>query len=198
MIFNLRLTFLFLFFVLGLFACTGEEEASEVQEFVSETTIVTGAYPLLDESCIEIMEQLQICTTVDSILDMPPCSNEYFRVFDYRPKKEWEEGFIVEMIPGLYGSPVHQVVIIQRHLGKYRIVNQYLGHMIELRTNFIGFSDLLIGYDDPELGVVAIKHVWEGDKYEPVDVEEINDHFVKPEMKDSVNNVLLPAFNAGH
>lgn len=186
------------FFILSSCSGDGSELSTEMEEFVSETTIVTDAYPALDESCKSIMEDLQICTLNDTVTDFPPCSNEYFRVFDYLPKKDWEEGFIVEMIPGLYGSPVHQVVIIRRHLGKYQIVNQYLGHMLELRTTFNGYSDLLIGYDDPDLGVVAIRHEWQGDKYDPVDVEEINNHFVKAEMKDSVNAIFLPAFNAGH
>lgn len=190
------------FTLLGLLiSCSGEEEVDEVkpsEQFVSEVTIVDTLYPVLDETCTDIMDKLEICTLSDTVLDRPPCSNEFFRVFDYRPNKEWDEGFIVEMIPGLYGSPVHQVVIIEQYLGKYRIVNQYLGHMMEIRTHFTGYSDLLIGYTDPDIGVVAIKHVWQGDKYEPVDVEEINDHFVKPEMKDSINNIFLPAFSAGH
>jgi hypothetical protein len=190
---------LFLSLLFSIFSCSGEGDASdESDNFVSETIFVTEAYPPIDETCKDIMHELEICTLVDTILERPPCTNEFFRVFDYRPSKGWEEGFIVEMIPGLYGSPVHQLVIIRRHLGKYQIVNQYLGHLLELRTNFIGYNDLLVGYDDPDIGVVAIKHVWQGDRYEPVDVEEINNHFVKPEMKDSINAIFLPAFSAGH
>ncbi|MCB9223512.1 MAG: hypothetical protein R2780_04905 [Crocinitomicaceae bacterium] len=190
---------LFLAFILIILtACSGSSNGTDREDFVSETTYITDAYPPLNEECIKIMEQLQICTLSDTVLDIPPCTNKFFRVFDYRPNKEWEEGFIVEMIPGLYGSPVHQIVVIRQHLGKYLIVNQYLGKLMEIRTSFIGYSDLLIGYDDPDIGLVAIKHVWQGDKYEPVDVEEINNHFVKPEMKDSVNAIFLPAFNAGH
>lgn len=189
-----------LFCLSVLLSCkdSSSDEAIEIQEFQSQTTIVTDAYPALDSEVIPIMENLQICTTSDTVLTQPPCSNEFFRVFDYRPDHEWAEGFIVEMIPGLYNSPVHQIVIIKPNLGKYQIVNQYLGHLMELRTTYSGFSDLLIGYDDPDLGVVAIRHEWKGKKYEPVDVEEINNHFVKKEMKDSINAIFLPAFNAGH
>lgn len=185
-----------------LTACSGEKADEKKplpsEEFASVKTIVDTLYPVLDESCTNIMDKLQICTLSDTVLELPPCTNEFFRIFDYRPTKDWTSGFIVEMIPGLYGSPVHQIVVIEEYLGKYRIVNQYLGHMMELRTQFLGYSDLLIGYDDPEVGLVAIKHVWREGKYEPVDVEEINNHFVKPEMKDSINNIFLPAFSAGH
>lgn len=183
-----------------IIACTGSEKGpSDVQKFVSQTTIITKEYPVLDQYVIDILEKLQICSTIENdSIQLPPCSNELFRVFKYRPSKNWDEGFIVEMIPGLFNSPVHQIVIIEERMGKYGIVNQYFGKLLELRTTFIGYSDLLIGYDDPDIGLVAIKHVWQGAKYEPVDVEEINNHYVKAEMKDSVNNIFLPAFSAGH
>lgn len=189
--------------ILGLlvWACSGESLNSEQEPkevFVSEVTLVDDAYPVLEKEVVPIMDRLEICTLSDTVTTRPPCTNEFFRIFDYLPNKDWNAGFIVEMIPGLYGSPVHQIVIIKENLGKFQIVNQYFGHMIELRTAYNGFSDLLIGYDDPDIGVVSIKHVWQGNKYEPIDVEEINNHFVKPEMKDSINNIFIPAFSAGH
>ncbi len=189
------------FLCLLLWGCTEDSSSSEPEPkdvFVSEVTLVDDAYPTLESEVVPIMDQLEICTLSDTVTSRPPCTNEFFRIFDFLPNKDWKAGFIVEMIPGLYGSPVHQIVIIKENLGKFQIVNQYFGHLIELRTSFTGFSDLLIGYDDPDIGVVSIKHVWQGNKYEPVDVEEINNHFVKPEMKDSINNIFIPAFSAGH
>jgi len=183
-------------------SCKSEEgedvviEADEV--FISEKIVVDESYPEIDDFVVTVMDQLEICTISDTVLSRPPCSNEYFRVFDYRPNKDWKSGFIIEMIPGLYGAPVHQIVVVAERQGEYKIVNQYLGHLIEMRTKFSGYNDLLIGYTDPDIGVVAIKHVWDGTAYDLVDVEEINNHFVKPEMKDSINNIFLPAFNAGH
>lgn len=189
------------FFYFFLIGCASEEEEqpeNNEEIFVSEVTIVDDSYPLLIEEVVSIMDQLEICTISDTVLTRPPCSNEFFRIFDYLPNKDWNAGFIVEMVPGLYNSPVHQIVIIKENNGKFQIVNQYFGHLIELRTKFTGYSDLLIGYDDPDIGVVSIKHVWQGNKFEPIDVEEINHHFVKPEMKDSINNIFIPAFSAGH
>ena len=184
-----------------LYSCKSEEEKEEIEPdevFVSEKIVVNDTYPEIDDFVVTIMDQLEICTLSDTVLTRPPCSNEFFRVFDYRPNKDWKSGFIIEMIPGLYGAPVHQLVVVEEQSGKYKIVNQYLGHLIEMRTKFSCYNDLLIGYTDPDIGVVAIKHVWDGSKYDLVDVEEINNHFVKPEMKDSINNIFLPAFNAGH
>ena len=184
----------------ALFSCSGESENEILDEeanFESEIYLVTDAYPALEVETIPIMERLEICTTLDTVLHLPPCSNEFFRIFDYRPNKEWKTGFIVEMIPGLYNSPVHQIVIVEDYFGKYKIVNRYLGHLLETRTRLSGYNDLLIGYTDPDIGVVAIRHEWVGGKYEPIDVEEINNHLVKPEMKDSINNIFIPAFSAG-
>lgn len=166
--------------------------------FLSKTIVIDTTYPVIDPLATNIMEKLQICAVTDSILNLPPCSAELFRVFQYRPDKEWKDGFIVEMIPGVYGSPVHQIVIVENYFGKYRIVNKYLGYLIEMRTRKEGYNDLLIGYVDPDIGVVAIRHEWQGQKYDVVDVEEINDHYVKPELKDSINAVFLPAFSAGY
>ncbi|MBK6524389.1 MAG: hypothetical protein IPG07_01890 [Crocinitomicaceae bacterium] len=126
------------------------------------------------------------------------CNDITALFFKYRPDRVWTDGFIVEMIPGLFGSPVHQVVIVEGYFGKYQIINQYFGHLLEMRTSPSGCNDLLIGYDDPDLGVVGLKHEWKGQKYDVVDVEEIDGHRVLPQFKDSINAIFLPAFAAGH
>lgn len=189
-----------LFIVLFILACGGDAEPDEieVEPFISVTTIIDSTYPDLDATAVDIMSKLQICTLLDTVLTMPPCSAEIYRVFQYRTDKDMKDGFLVEMVPGLYGSPVHQIVIIEDYFGKYRIVNQYLGFLIEMRTTPEGYDDLLIGYTDPDIGVVAIRHEWQGEKYDVVDVEEINNYYVKPEMKDSINAIFLPAFAGGH
>ena len=184
-----------------LISCSGESDNQlpdlpEKEPFVSETIIIDTAYPPLNDEVIAVMEMMQMCTTSDTS-KLAPCSNKYFRVFDHKPLHDWNAGFIVEMVPGLYGAPVNQIVIVEDVNGKYQIANQYLGSMIEMRTTEYGYSDLLIGYEDPDIGLVAIRHELKGNKYDLVDVEEINNHFVKQEMKDSVNAIFLPAFSAG-
>jgi hypothetical protein len=196
-----------------LFSCSAPEEdevVPEVEEvFEQEVFIITDTMPPLDPAAVRIMEQLKICSTFDTMPDpsveidttgfYPPCDARFFRVFQYLHGKDYSEGFMVEMVPGMYNTPVHQLVVIKANDGGgYRIVNQYLGMLMEMRTTESGINDLLMGYRDPDVGLVAIRHEWNGQKYDPVDVEEINDHFVKPEMKDSINAIFLPAFNAGH
>lgn len=184
-----------------LISCAGDSDKNlpdlpDTKPFVSEVIVIDTAYPPLNEQVVTVMEKMQMCTTSDTS-KLAPCSNQYFRVFDHKPLHDWKSGFIVEMVPGLYGAPVNQIVIIEDVKGEYKIVNQYLGMMIEMRTTEFGHSDLLIGYEDPDIGLVAIRHEWKGNKYDLVDVEEINNHFVKPEMKDSINAIFLPAFSAG-
>ncbi|MBL7897999.1 MAG: hypothetical protein JNJ99_05655 [Crocinitomicaceae bacterium] len=186
-----------LFAVIFLVSCSGNPEA-EQDVFISDTTVIYDTYPALEEEVIPIMEQLQMCTTSDTVDHLPPCDNQYFQVFKYRPERPWTDGFIVEMIPGLFNAPVHQVVIVEGYYGKYKIINQYFGHLLEMRTSPSGYNDLLIGYDDPDIGIVAIKHEWKEVHYDVVDVEDIDGHLVLPQFKDSINNLLLPAFAAGH
>jgi hypothetical protein len=184
---------------LNLFVCVscgGDTDAEAV--FDSDTTIIFDSYPILVEEVVPIMEQLKMCTTSDTVTSLPPCSNEFFQVFKYRPDRAWSDGFIVEMIPGLFNSPVHQVVIVEGYFGKYKIINQYFGHLLEMRTTPSGYNNLLIGYDDPDIGVVGIRHEWQGQHYDVMDVEEIDGHLVLPQYKDSINNIFLPAFAAGH
>lgn len=196
-----------------LFSCSGSEEGGgesgegttdpngEIVEepFVSEVILIRDTLEEIDPSAANIMVKLEMCTQSDTVESLPPCDGRYFRVFDYMPNEILKEGFMVEMVPGLFGVPVHQLVIIRlSEEGKHEIVNQYMGMLLEMRTQEDGYNDLLISYHDPEVGKVAIRHEWNGTQYDPIDVEEINDHFVKPEMKDSINAIFIPAFSAGH
>ena len=106
------------------------------------------------------MNQLEICTTSDTVESRPPCSNEYFRIFDYLPNKDWNAGFIVEMIPGLYGSPVHQLVIVKEISGKFKIVNQYLNKMLEGKypeRQAYNSNGILVTFPTPEYKQKAIQ-----------------------------------------
>ncbi len=182
-------------------SCGGDKSTNNegfIAPFDSKKIVITNSYPTIDSTALDIMEKMKICTMSDTVFSAPPCSADYFRVFQYQTDKTWKDGFIVDIAPAAYGSPVHQLVIIQNYLGKYRIVNQYLGDLIEMRSTAEGYHDLLIGYEDPYVGLVSIRHEWQGNKYDVVDVEEINNHFVKPEMKDSINALFLPAFAGGH
>jgi len=191
--------FLVSFAVIFLFlSCDSKPTEIVAEIYPSDTIVIDNSYPELNQqSVLNVMEQLQVCTQSDTVKNLPPCSNQFFRVFKIGPEIEWEKGFLLEMKAGLFGSPVKQLLVIQKTFNKYKMVNQYLGFLIEQRTTKSGYNDLLMGYDDQEIGIVAIKHVWRDEKYEPTDVEEINGYFIKPELKDSINHLFIDNFNAG-
>ncbi len=182
-----------------LHSCQSNQENEKENQFLSDTTIITDAYPPIEnETVISVMEGLKVCTTSDTIPTLPPCSHDYFRVFKLGPEATYDEGFILEMKAGLFGTPVKQTLIIKKGFNKYQIINQYLGFLVELRTSENGYYDLLMGYKDLDIGIVAIKHIFDGAKYEPVEVEELNGYFIKDELKDSINHLFIDNFNAGY
>ena len=180
-------------------SCKSNTTKDNKNIFKSDTLVIDNTYPELKaEEVLQVMEQLQVCTRTDTIHNLPPCTNKYFRIFKFNPGFKWDKGFLLEMRAGLFNTPVKQLLVVQKTFNKYKIVNQYLGFLIEQRTTESGYNDLLMGYEDPEIGIVAIKHVWQGTKYEPVDVEEINGYYVKNSLKDSINHLFIDNFNAGH
>jgi len=179
--------------------CKSADNQVKEDVFQSDTTIISNTYPPINNNTvIDIMEKLKVCTTSDTIKNLPPCSNEYFRVFKLGPDKAYDQGFILEMKAGLFGTPVEQTLIIHKGFNKYQIINQYLGFLVETRTTKSGFNDLLMAYQDSEIGIVAIKHVYDGVKYQPVEVEEINGYYIKEKLKDSINHLFIDNFNAGY
>jgi hypothetical protein len=176
-----------------------EEDKPTKQTFDSDTTIITNDYPPINNQFVlQIMEELKVCTLTDTVKSLPPCSNDYFRVFKLGPTKTFEDGFILEMKAGLFGAPVKQTLIVKKGFNKFQIINQYLGFLIETRTTATGFNDLLMGYYDTDIGVIAIKHTFDGNKYQPIEVEEINGYYIKEAVKDSINHLFIDNFNAGY
>ena len=181
-------------------ACTSDNTGNSFEElFPSDTVLVENNYPpLTDSSVLVAIQSLNICSLSDTNTVLEPCDYTKFRVFPLGQKIPAAEGFLLEMKEGLYQAPVKQVLIIEKAFNKYKIINRYFGFLIEFRTSKTGHNDLLIGYKDPEMGVIAIRHEWQGKKYEPVHVEEINGYFIKSALQDSINNLFLSGFNAGY
>ena len=196
----MKVLFYSLLAVFIMVSCNDEGSVNEIENyFPSDTVLVENEYPGIDNKAVlKAMQDLKICTLSDTSTTIALCDYQKFRIFPVGPKIDFEKCFILEMKEGLYQSPVKQVLVIEKSFNKYKIINRYLGFLIEYRTTESGYNDLLMGYKDPEMGLIAIKHAWDKEKYEPVDVEEINGYFIKPELKDSINQLFLPNFNAGY
>jgi hypothetical protein len=182
-----------------LSSCEEKKTAEVISSFPSDTIVIGNDYPDINsELVLKVMEELRFCTSNDTIVSLPPCTNEYFRIFNVGPNVNWKDGFLLEMRAGLFNTPVKQLIVVQKGFNTYKIINQYFGFLIEQRTTKSGYNDLLMGYQDEEIGIVAIKHTWDGKRYSPIDVEEINGYYVKKELKDSINHLFIDNFYAGH
>lgn len=174
-------------------------ETIPVDIYDSDTVLVENEYPeLTDTYVLEAIQKLNICSLADTNTVLEPCDYTKFRVFPIGPKIGPKKAFILEMKAGLYNAPVKQVLVIFKSFNKYKIINRYFGFLMEYRTHSSGYNDLLIGYKDPEMGLIGIRHEWDKEKYEPTQVEEINGYFIKSELQDSVNDLFLKNFNAGY
>jgi hypothetical protein len=189
-----------IFLILLAVSCNEGEKGMAVEDyFPSDTVLVENDYPpLVDSAVLSAMQVLNICSLSDTNTVLEPCDYTKFRVFPLGPEIPFEKGFVLEMKEGLYKAPIKQVLVIEKSFNKYKIINRYFGFLIEYRTTSLGYNEMLIGYKDIEMGLIAIRHEWRDDKYEPTHVEEINGYFIKSELQDSINDLFLSNFNAGY
>jgi len=111
------------------------------------------------------------------------------------------DGFLLDVRRGaLRESNSKSLIVISNHGGKYKIVNFFKGKLLERRTTRSGKYDLLMEYRAEGLTKIAVKHVWNSSSmaYIPVDVEEINAHYIKEALKDSINEIYLKQFVWGY
>jgi hypothetical protein len=194
---------LFLTIGIFLFSCGEGEKKEPERKFVSESILIDNAeIPYQYDSIPLILEKVGLCSTVlDSLkpdsLKRPPCDYKLFRYFANNPEP-FKRGFLVEVKPRIW-SPYYLVVnIAVNQDGDFYKSNAFHGQLIELRTTPSGNYDMIIRYIDTEVGTVAVLHKWNKTKYDPVEVVEINDRYVKPEKKDSLNEVYLKNFVWGY
>lgn len=180
----------------------GSEHKEPEKKFVSESILVDdAAIPFQYDSIPLILEKVGLCDNGDSIkndtIKRPPCEYKWFRYFANNTEP-FKKGFLVEIKPQVW-SPYYLVVNIAVNKdGDFYKSNAFHGQLLELRTTPSGHYDMIIRYVDTEVGTVAVLHQWNKTKYDPVEVVEINDRFVKPEKKDSLNEVYLKNFVWGY
>lgn len=194
---------------IGIVAACGDnvketkETAFEEPVFIPDTILVGEVYPPFFSAEVgNVLEELGYCIN-DSVGNdsLSVCSHEIFRVFPIDTLGDFNEGFILDARMGaLKGSLTKTVIVLKKLNEKYTQQNFYMGKLLELRTNKYGGHDMLIKYRVPGVGTVAIHHAWNQKKmaYEPIDVEEFNDRFIKEEYKDSINNLYLNNFKWGY
>ncbi|HLP11209.1 MAG TPA: hypothetical protein VK177_04695 [Flavobacteriales bacterium] len=197
--------------VLGIVSCgpsKTEEETNPAEEsFKPETILIDDSnLPFGNDSIPLVLEQVKLCKMMDSVTQdttVPPCDYRLMRYFANH-REPVRDGFLVEIKPNVWSKWFLVVAIARNKDGEYYKSNAFHGQLMELRTTKSGPYDMIIRYVDAEVGTtgkagtVAILHKWNKTKYDPVEVMEINDYYVKPEYKDSLNEVYLKEFVWGY
>ncbi len=195
--------FVYLIAIFSIVACGGaeKEKIEEPTGFKSESILVDDTeFPFQHDSIPAILEKVKLCKLFDSIspdTTVPPCDYRLFRYFSNH-NDPVSEGFVVEIKPNVWSKWYLIVVISKNKDGLYYKSNAFHGQLLELRTTEKSPYDLIIRYVNVEVSTVAILHKWNKTKYDPVDVLEINDHYVKADKKDSLNNAYLKNFVWGY
>jgi hypothetical protein len=203
-----------IFFAATLLCACGDEKKDKTVENNSKekTTSVNKKFKpqiiMIDDQSIPypsdsiplILEKagLCMCDTVKARKNnFAPCDASLFRYFK-NSNASVTSGFLVEIRPYILSKSYRLVNIVEMEDGAYKISNDYLGELLEIRTTPTGKYDLVIRYYDKKIpGTVAILHKWQEFHYEPVEVLEINNYYVKPDKKDSLNKVYLENFAWG-
>lgn len=154
-----------------------------------------------DPQIKKIMAGMYMCrlskdTIKSDSISLPPCSPKLYRAFHFKKGAAWKEGFIVEVKSSVY-SYTRMVIVIRKVNGKYTAVNQFAGKLVELTLGEDQYYSMLIAYVDGQVGSITIRHKFDGNKYNPVSVEEINNHYVKEKHKDSLYNEYIKNFDWG-
>jgi hypothetical protein len=194
--------FFYLLFIFSIVSCSSErDKADETSGFKSESILVDDTeFPFQHDSIPAILERVKLCKIMDSVTQdttVPPCDHRLFRYFANH-NEPVKEGFVVEIKPKVWSKWYLIVVIAKNVDGEYYKSNALHGQLLELRTTEKGPYDLIMRYVDVEVGTIAILHKWNKTKYDPIEVVEINDHYVKEDKKDSLNNVYLKNFVWGY
>lgn len=198
----MRKLLLFLSLAAFIFSCGSEEKTPE-KKFVSESIMVDNTeIPYQYDSIAMILQAVGLCdierdSTLPDSMQRPPCDYKLFRYFANN-SEAFKKGFLLEIKPKVW-SPYFLVVNIGVNKdGDFYKSNAFHGQLLEMRTTPKGNYDLVIRYLDTDVGTIAVLHKWNKTKYDPVDVIEINDRFVKPEKKDSLNDLYLKNFVWGY
>lgn len=192
-----------------LIACGGGEntlqttEQATIPDFKSEKILIDLKFPKYQDSVVmDIMADVGLCyfepdTTLPDSVRQLPCDYRVFRVFMNHADNHWEDGFLVELRGGII-TETFRVLNISKIDNKYAVTNEMTGELLEMRTTPGGNYDLVIRYKEENVsGTIALLHQWKLNHYEPVEVLEINDHFVKKEKQDSLNKIYVDHFHWG-
>jgi hypothetical protein len=190
--------------LLGITSCANESytptpRGGNDNTFVSDTFFINNSYPPFPEGFENVIEQLGFCSDSDS--SKPNCSHHLFRVFALGPEIPLQEGFMLEARAGVLSDGVTKALAVMLFDGEtYQMQNFLKGKLLETRTTKEGHFDILMKYRAEGINTISVKHQWDdrSGAFLPQEVEELNEHFVKEEYKDSLKHRYLSEFAWGN
>lgn len=190
--------------LLGISSCSDKSETptpsgGSESSFVSDTFFINNSYPPFPEGFENVIEQLGFCSDSDS--SKPNCSHHLFRVFALGPNIPLQEGFMLEARAGVLSDGVTKALAVMLFDGEtYQMQNFLKGKLLETRTTKEGHFEILMKYRAEGINTISVKHQWDdrSSAFLPKEVEELNEHFVKEEYKDSLKHRYLSEFAWGN
>lgn len=199
---------LFLFAIVFLSSCKGEENPSEKNdEKKTEVLEVTGIETLFntdsfdDPKHIELLKELKICSEfqkdTSNYLE-PACSPRFFRIFPMRDDAPVENAFLLQIKSKVGGIKLRRLVSFIREKGELVKVNTFIANLIGTRKSKTHYNDLILRFNDNVDGDVIFYNcifTWNGSTYKFQTAETIEGtdadgpwrQRIKEEFKDSVS-----------
>jgi hypothetical protein len=198
-----------LLLIISLSACNtqdGESESPPAKEKAPEIILLNSTFPNFEsEEIPRLLEEAGLCVSESNPNDtafglgMLSCSSRYFKVVHHKADQDMNTGFIVQVKNPLQAKRRNRVLVVEKHNDKFKIANDYLGILVEMRKTKAPRYDLVIAYKDSYNGSVSILHEWtDKGHYMPVNVLEIQEHKIKPELQDSLNAEYIDNFMWGY
>ena len=216
---------IFLFGISFLISCSNlesdtnvvvEDSSSTIKDIQTtslkiDTMFVDNSFPVfdgqmpiipLDSSYSKILDELGVCFRIKDMNAIPsdviPCDKSLFKIVDIT-REEKESTFAVVIRPGIT-TQGYRLMVISKSSNGYAVANDYKGELLEMRSrDGIKCHDLFIRYKDSKVGTIGVIHQWneKSNNYLPIEVQEINDFYVKKSIQDSLNKVYISNFGWG-
>lgn len=203
-----------------LFSCNNEEEKStdkaknqssenfkkSNKTFVSDTIVIRNYFDdkaFKHDTMLALLKELDICnpdTKAPFNLHKPPCEPKYYKFYRYNKKLAWHDAFALEIRAGVDNFPLRRLMIFKRMNGKLVKLNGFAGNLVEMHTTPSGYNNLMVLFRDTEAGSFVLKYCWDkkNQLYKYKSVEAIMGYLVKPELKDSISEVVIKRLEKNH
>lgn len=138
----------------------------------------------------ELLAEVKLCDLAQADLEnksVPACDPKFFRLFKVSDKIPLKDAFLVLVKSEVHDFPIRRVFVFTRENNQLIQSNRFMGNLISLRESTTGFQDLVIRFRDKEGYYYNCSYAWKDNKYQFVQVEQIDDANIKPKFQEEMN-----------